>query len=80
MRQQYLGPVVQLNSEKREKNKKRGPQRSREDKNVIFTTLIAWSEFNPHPGHVVTFLNKKFYDDYFSLMALPSSKFSVQEF
>ena len=27
--------------------------RDREGKGVVFTTLIAWFGFNPHPGHVV---------------------------
>ena len=33
------------------------------------TTLIAGSGFNPHPGHVVTFLDKAFYDDHLRLDA-----------
>ena len=53
-------------------------QRSREGKVVVFkTTLIAWSRFNPHPGHVVASLDKTIYDDYLCLIA---SNISGQEF
>ena len=39
-------------------------------KGVVFTTiLIEWSGFNPHPGHVVAFLDKTLYDDYLCLVA-----------
>ena len=37
---------------------------------VFTTTLIAWYEFNQHPGQVVAPLDKTFNDDYFCLMAL----------
>ena len=36
---------------------------------VLGTTLIAWSGFNPHPGHVVASLDKMLYDDYLCLVA-----------
>ena len=46
-------------------------------KGVIFTTtLIALSGFNPHPGHVVAFLDKTLYDDYLCLVA--SNKQQIQ--
>ena len=48
---------------------------------VLMTTLIAWSGFNPHSGHVVAALYKTLYDDYVCLMALNNQqKFSGQEF
>ena len=56
-------------------------QRGRMGKYVVFTTtLIEWSGFNPHPGHVVASLDKTLYDDYLCLVASKSSKFSGQEF
>ena len=36
---------------------------------VFTTTLIAWSEFNPHPSHVVVPLDKMLYDDYLCFTA-----------
>ena len=46
-------------------------------KGVVFTTtLIAGSEFNPHPGHVVAYLDKTLRNDYLSLVA--SSKQQIQ--
>ena len=40
-------------------------------KGVVFTTiLIAWSGFNPHPGHVVASLDKTLYDNFLCLVAL----------
>ena len=37
---------------------------------LFTTTLIEWSEFNPHPGHAVASLDKTFYDNYLWLVAL----------
>ena len=46
-------------------------QHGRMGKGIIFTmTLIKWSGFNPHPGHVVASLDKTRYDDYLCLVAL----------
>ena len=45
-------------------------QRGRKGTGVVFTTTsIAWSEFNPHSGHVVASLDKTFYADYLCLVA-----------
>ena len=45
-------------------------QRGRKGKGAVFTTtLIAWSRFNPHPGHVVVSLDKTLYDHYLCLAA-----------
>ena len=45
-------------------------QRGRYCKGVVFTTtLIVRSKFNPHPGHVVAFLDKAFYEDYLRMVA-----------
>ena len=42
-----------------------GWQRGRKGKDVILTmTLIKWSGFNLHPGHVVASLDKTLDDDY----------------
>ena len=47
-----------------------GRQRGQMGKGVVFTTtLIKWSGFNPHPGHVVASLDKTLYDDYLYLVA-----------
>ena len=52
-------------------------QRGRMSKGVVFTTtLIEWSGFNPHPGHVVASLDKTLYDDYLCLVA--SNKYQIQ--
>ena len=52
-------------------------QSGQEDKDVIFTmTLIAWSGFNPHPGHVVESLDKTLFNDYLCLVA--SNKQQIQ--
>jgi len=52
-------------------------QRGRESKGVVFTTtLIAWSWFNPHSGHVFSSLHKTLYDDYLCLVA--SNKQQIQ--
>ena len=52
-------------------------QRGRKGKGVIFTmTLIEWSGFNPHRGHVVASLDKTLYDDYLRLVA--SNKQRIQ--
>ena len=52
-------------------------QRGQMGKGVVFTTtLIAWSQFNPHPGHVVSSLDKTLYDDYLCLVA--SNKKQIQ--
>ena len=49
----------------------------RESGSVVFTTtLIAWSGFNPHPGHVVASFDKTLYDDYLCLVA--SKKQQIQ--
>ena len=40
------------------------------------TTLIELSGFNPHPSHVIAFLDKTLYDDYLCLMA--SNKQQIQ--
>ena len=41
-------------------------QRVREGKGVVFTTtLIKWSGFNPHPGHVAATLDETLCDDYY---------------
>ena len=39
------------------------------------TTLIAWSGFNPPPGHLVLFLDKTLYDDYSAGWLQKSSKY-----
>ena len=45
-------------------------QRGLKGKGVVFTdTLIAGSMFNPHPGHVVAFLDQALYDNYLYLVA-----------
>ena len=46
--------------------------RGRGGKCVVFaTTLIAWTEFNPHYGYVAASLDtKRLYDDYVFLVAL----------
>ena len=44
------------------------------------TTQTAWSEFNRHPGHVITALDKTLYNDYQCLWFKTSNKFSRQEF
>ena len=45
-------------------------QRGRMGTGVVFmVTLIKWSGFNPHPGHVVAYLDKMLYDDYLCLVA-----------
>ena len=55
-------------------------QCDRDGKGVVFTTtIIVWSGFNLHPGNVVAFLDKTFYDDYLCLELRTSSKFSGQE-
>jgi len=52
-------------------------QRGRESKDVVFmTTLIAWSWFNLHSGHIVASLHKTLYDDYLCLVA--SNKQQIQ--
>ena len=52
-------------------------QRGRIGKGVVFTTtLIEWSGFNPHSGHVVASLDKTLYDDYLCLVA--SNKQQIQ--
>ena len=52
-------------------------QRGRMGKGVVFTTtLIEWSGFNPHPGHVVVSLDKTLYDDY--LCSVASNKQQIQ--
>ena len=44
-------------------------------------TLIAWSRFNPHPGHVVASLDKMLYDDYlYSVASNKQQVFSGQDF
>ena len=40
------------------------------------TTLIEWSWFNPHPGHVVASLDRTLYNDYLCLVA--SNKQQIQ--
>ena len=58
-------------------NPAKSRQRGRTSKGVVFTTtLIEWSGFNPHPGHVVTSLDKTLYDDYLCLVA--SNKQQIQ--
>ena len=42
----------------------------------LTTTLIEWSGFNPHPGHVVACLDKTLYDDY--LCSVASNKQQIQ--
>ena len=37
--------------------------------NVFTMTLIAWFGLNPHPGHVIAFLDKTLYDNYLCQMA-----------
>ena len=52
-------------------------QHGRMGKGVVFTTtLIKWSGFNPHPGHIVASLDKTLYDDYLCLVA--SNKQQIQ--
>ena len=43
---------------------------------VVTTTLIEWSWFNPHPGHIVASLHKTLYNDYLCLVA--SNKQQIQ--
>ena len=52
------------------------PQHSRMGRGVIFmASLIAWSGFNPHPGHVFVSLDKMLYDNYLCLVALNKQQF-----
>ena len=45
-------------------------QLGRIGKSVVFKmTLIAWYEFNPHSGHVVTSLDQTLYNDYLCFVA-----------
>ena len=47
------------------------------DTGVAFAmTLIEWTGFNPHSGHVVASLGKLLYDDYLCLVA--SNKQQIQ--
>ena len=58
-------------------NYRNSRQRGRMGKGVVFTTtLIEWSGFNPHPGHVVASLDKTLNDNYLSLVA--SNKQQIQ--
>ena len=53
-------------------------QRGQMGKGIVFTTtLIEWSGFNPHPGHVVaSLMDKTLYNDYLCLVA--SNKQQIQ--
>ena len=47
---------------------------------VLTMTLIAWSGFNPHPGHAVVSWAKTLYYDYLCLVASNNQPIQWQEF
>ena len=52
----------------------------REGKSVVFTTLMARSGFNPHPGYVAASLEKAIYNVIFAWWLRISSKLNQRKF
>ena len=77
MREKVLLPqVLRLPPQKYPAGYVSGLYRKATEQSVFKTTLIAYSKFNPHPGHVVASLDKTLQNNYLCLVA--SNKQQIQ--